>query len=494
MEWRIAGALFVIALATRLPFLTANLWEHDSVLYARAIESFDPPAHQPQPPGYLWYVLLARALTAVTGDPNRALTLISVFAAAVAVVLLYVLATRLYDERTGVISAIFLLTAVTFWGESAVAYPYTLLAALTTGCAILFFRVLDPRADPPPPPPVRGLRLIAASLAWGVAVGFRSDLAIGLAPLWILGAAFVPPPWAAGAALAAAGPIAVWLVASGALTPGGLPAFITAVRTHAAVIDERSGVGGQGLAAIPRNAYELSRFLGRGLYALAPLVAALVISRDAQRIEMRERIRLAFLLLWTFALLPVYLLVHVGEYGHVFTMLPGLAILAARGAIALARASRMPRSLRWVVVAVAGANAFIFLFSDSPLSAAHLERRDNGISEKVAWIRANVDPELALVVTAFDAVIIDRYLGPDYHVFAYEPDVTPRHERSLRCRANGRCSPEHVVVIAWDDLFRPESDRWRTVTMAHGAQLRIIETGRTSTLAVRERMRLRIIP
>ena len=39
---------------------------------------------------------------------------------------------------------------------------------------------------------------------------------------------------------------------------------------------------------------------------------------------------LLFVLLWTLAPLPIFLLVHVGEYGHVFSMLPGLCVLAGR--------------------------------------------------------------------------------------------------------------------------------------------------------------------
>src|SRR5256885_15562048 len=145
---------------------------------------FDPFDQRPQPPGYLWYVLVLRAIDLVTHDPNRAMTIVSALAGAATVALLYVLAARLYDERTGRVSALFVLTAVTFWAYGGVAYPYTLLAALTTLCALLFWRTLDPglaRAR-------RGLRLLVASVAWGLAVGFRADLAIFLAPLWLLAA------------------------------------------------------------------------------------------------------------------------------------------------------------------------------------------------------------------------------------------------------------------------------------------------------------------
>ena len=127
-----ALALFGLALLTRLPFATMNLYAPDSVLYARAILAFDPLDQRPQPPGYLWYVLLLRAIDFVTHDPNRAMTIVSALAGAATVSLVYLLAARLYDERTGRVSAVFVLSAVTFWAYGGVAYPYTLLAALST--------------------------------------------------------------------------------------------------------------------------------------------------------------------------------------------------------------------------------------------------------------------------------------------------------------------------------------------------------------------------
>src|SRR5512132_98154 len=100
MSWRIALLLFVLAILTRLPFQTENLWAHDSVLYERAIDRFDPLDQRPQAPGYLYYVLVIRAVYAIVGDPNRAMTIVSLVAGAAAVALLYLFAARLYDERT----------------------------------------------------------------------------------------------------------------------------------------------------------------------------------------------------------------------------------------------------------------------------------------------------------------------------------------------------------------------------------------------------------
>lgn len=480
-----AVALFAFALATRLPFLTDEFWAHDSVLYTRAVEiGFDPADHRPQPPGYLWYVLLIRMVSAVTADPNRAMTLVSAAAAAVAVVLLYVLAARLYDERTAVMSALFLMTSVTFWGESVVALPYTLLAALTILVALLLWRTIDPWADPGPSASERGRRLALASLAWGLAVGFRSDLAAFLAPAWLLAALSTTPAWAAGSAAVVGAATLSWLAATVALTPGGADAYFAGLRLHLDFINERYSVSGRGTDALLNNVRELARFGGRALFALMPVLAVAVVSRETQRTEMRHPRRMAFLLLWALAPLPVNVFVHAGEYGYVFSMLPGLCVIAARGTIGAVRAARVPRALPWVAAAVIATNAGIFLFSDEPLSRRDIAKRDGGIAEKVALI-GREPRERVIVVTAYDQVLIEDYL-PGRRRVAYLPDATPALEIPLACPA-ATCA-----VYAWDEHFRTGPE-WQTVSLPSRGRLRSAEVPSGAILRVRDGFVLEIV-
>src|SRR5581483_3308616 len=357
MSWRIALLLFALGILTRLPFQTENLWAHDSVLYERAIQRFDPLDQRPQAPGYLYYVLVIRALDALAGDANRAMTLVSLVAAAAAVALLYLLAASLYDERTARISALLLLSAVTFWAYGGIAYPYTLLAALSIGCALVFWRAATSR---------RARDLLAASALWGVAIGFRSDLAVFVAPLWLVAAWGMPLVVAGAAAVVVAALIGAWYVASAA-ADGGVARFAEALRVQGQFVDERYSVfGTNGLAALYANVHELARFLGRGLYFLAPLLAVVPLSPSARRIELADRRRALFLGLWALTPLAIYVPIHSGEYGYVFSMMPGLCVFAARGAIGLARGLRVPRALPWLVGAVVLANAAVFLMSDTP--------------------------------------------------------------------------------------------------------------------------------
>ena len=489
MSWRRAFALFALALLTRLPFATTNLYAPDSVLYARGMANFDPLAQQPQPPGYLWYILVLRAIDLVTHDPNRAMTIVSALGGAATVALVYLLAARLYDERTAKVSALFILTAVTFWAYGGVAYPYTLLAALTTLCALLFWRALDPTEAPAR----RGIRLVVASIVWGIAVGFRSDLAIFLAPLWLFAATRATIPTAAVSAGVVAALVGLWVFAS-ALADGGLARFLEAVRVQSKFIDDRYSIFGNGPIAIYRNTYELGRFLGRGLYFLIPLVVVTLISTEARRIELRDRGRTAFIALWLLSPLAFYLFIHVGEYGYIFSMLPGLVILAARGTIALAKGMRMPRTFKWIVMAVVLGNAAIFLLSDTPISARDIARHDRAIDEKVAHL-GSFSPEATLVVTAYDEVLVTHYLhGPP--VLRYDPAATPNFTVPLACDAappRTPCAGNDVDVVLWDDLLRAEGSGWQEVRMSHGSRLRIAHVPRSASLRVSEGLGVEIV-
>lgn len=474
MSWRVALLLFVAGVLTRAPFQTEHLWAHDSVLYERAIAHFDPLDQSPQAPGYLYYVLVIRALAALTGDANRAMTILSLLAGAFAVALLYVLAARLYDERTARISALFLLTAVTFWAYGGVAYPYTLLGSLSIGCALLFWHAVRTR---------RGRDLLTASAAWAIAVGFRSDLAVFLAPLWLIAAWGMPFRSAIAGSAAVAALVATWYLASAALD-GGLARFGQALAEQGKFVDDRYSVfGANGARAILGNTYELARFLGRALYFLAPLLVAVPLSAAARRIELADRRRTVFLLAWTLTPLVIYVPIHVGEYGYVFSMLPGLCVVAARGAIGLARGARMPRTLPFVVGAVVLANAAIFLWSDMPLSATDVARKDRGTSEKYAYLATAPDLARATILAAYDYLVAYRYDTSGAHVvYGYDPANPPFEAvfEAQPCPASPQPLPFPVlecnnapVLAIWDDLVRVRGNGWETITLPHGAKLRV---------------------
>ena len=70
-----AAVCAAAVLATRLPFLASSLDDIDAVNFALAVGDFDPARHQPHPPGYAVYVLLAKLFAAAAGAEPAATSL-----------------------------------------------------------------------------------------------------------------------------------------------------------------------------------------------------------------------------------------------------------------------------------------------------------------------------------------------------------------------------------------------------------------------------------
>ena len=98
-----ASSAFLFAflfLALHLPYLPASLEDLDSINFALGVRRFDVAQHQPHPPGYPIYILIAKAVDAVVTPEAAALGLISVVAGALGVLALAALFRRLDEAGT----------------------------------------------------------------------------------------------------------------------------------------------------------------------------------------------------------------------------------------------------------------------------------------------------------------------------------------------------------------------------------------------------------
>src|SRR2546425_11262273 len=85
--WREGGQasvalLAVVFLAFHLPYLPSSLEDLDSINFALGIRHFDVAQHQPHPPGYPVFILIAKAVHAAVPTEARALGLLSAAAGA----------------------------------------------------------------------------------------------------------------------------------------------------------------------------------------------------------------------------------------------------------------------------------------------------------------------------------------------------------------------------------------------------------------------------
>lgn len=442
-DWLILGALFAGTFISRIPFRTTLLYAWDSVLYTRAIDSFNVALHRPQPPGHIFYVGLVWLVNRMIGDANASMVWISVFFAAAAVAALYWLGMTLFNRSVGVVAGLLLATSISFWAYSEVAYPYTLLCFLSIIVAGAIYRLWEGKSG----------WALPAALALGIASGFRQDLLFFMLPLLIVGL-WGRSRWRIlGAAVALAVSVASWYVPSALLSEGFGP-YRQASSGQTAFIMEYYSVFGRGLAALGVNIITLGRFTLLALAAAAPLMALFVLSLFGRFMgpALSGR-RLWFLIVWSLPSLVFYVFIHVGEYGYVFTFLPAALIAGVWGlqsmvrAIGLIRLGRLPVHIFAAVAAgLVAANLLLFLVLPTPLSAGRIAARDDILRCRLEAIRENFDPASTFIVSVYDYQQAAYYL-PEFKHWNFDPAVTKGSSTGLPAGTR--------EVVIFEEYLRP---------------------------------------
>jgi hypothetical protein len=399
----IATLLGVVTALTRVPFVADRLWEWDSVLYARALEQGfhvgDVLAQmRPHPPGYIFYVGAAALAKLLGLDSDHALVAVSVLASGAAAAAVYLLCRRFAGPALSLALAIAFAADPLVWLHGEVAMPYILLAPISAGLALAF---RDARGA--------GLRRVAlTSFVFGALGGFRQDLLLFLFPLWL----WMLWPAIAGvrvrALIAFVAGCVVWFVPSAVLSDG-IVAYVTRSLGQLTGV---SGVSANAERSIGLNAVLVgdSLFWAGLLLSIALLVVGL--SRGLARIRgqrLPDDGEAAFFALWLLPALLFYLFVHIGEWGFVLAIVPGIYALLAW---LLARVRVGQAVVAGVVLANAAVMAALFVAGDHPVfSRASLVAHDRVTDEKTSWIRDQA-PRDSIVLAAAEVLVASYYL-PD---------------------------------------------------------------------------------
>lgn len=424
----VAALLFIAVLVSRAPFGAQTLWAHDSVLYARAIEQgfhvdHDLRNERPHAPGYILYVGSADLVHHAGGlGSNEALILVSMVASALGAAALFLLARRHLPEWAALVAGAAYAANPLVWQYSDVAMPY---AVLGLGSIAVAWAGLWARG--------RGMRrALVATVVFGVAAGFRQDLLILLAPLWLW---CVWPLGIRRVAVLGASLVAVcitWLVPT-VLLSGGPADYLMALRSQAGYVSATYSVVAQGTPALLANAAMTVYALGWGTLLVAPLAvaAALVTARRAWRRGAIDEA--AFSLVWCVPPILVYAMLHIGDWGYVLSALPGVYVLAAR---LVARAGEAAGPRRQVAVAASWATlvalpALVFVATSAPFSASSIASHDHELLTRFTYVRDQYAAERTLILTREDFLLV-RYYLPAYPALQYDPEPYVRGSRRIR--------------------------------------------------------------
>lgn len=475
IDWQIASALFIVTFLSRIPFRTTLFYAWDSVLYARAIDHFDVSMRQPHPPGHIFYVFLSRAVNLITGDPNSAMVWVSVFFSAAAVAALYWLGTMMYDRPVGLVASLLLATSLSFWAYSEVAYPYTLLAFLVTIFAGLIYGARKTQS---------AVFILLAAPCLGIGSGFRQDMLPFMLPLMAYGLYGMPwRRWLAAAVLLGAGVVS-WYLPS-ALLSGGFAVYREQSSEQSAYIIEKISVFGRGFDAVTANLHDLGWFSLLALAAATPLMLIFITDLFLPRLRgMRRDGRLLFLLIWTVPSVLFYILVHIGEFGYVFSFLPAVLLAATWGTANMAALIAEKRGdvkkgatiFALVSATIIFANLMAFLVLTPSLSANRLAARDGILRSRLDTIKQDFDPRTTFIVSVFDYQQAAFYL-PDYQVWQFDPleDSYPSTE-----------IPEGVKqVVIFENYLKPGDDEKKDIVpLEYDQELFVIYPAGRKTLKV----------
>ncbi|HET9212852.1 MAG TPA: glycosyltransferase family 39 protein [Thermoanaerobaculia bacterium] len=371
--------------------LPGSLWEMDEVLFARAVERFDPLSYRPHPPGYPLVVGLGKALNLIFHEPFLSLVALSLISTLVGYWAMVVAFRRIAGgpdaDRIAVAGAVLfqLSPAMLVQGPLPMSDPPALMflaLALAAGAILKDGGGVW-----------SALGLGAAASA---AIGCRPQLAVVVLPLLAV-ALWQTRGWRRRGQVVAAFTLVslLWFVPLLVAT-GGFHSLLVYQSRQAAYVAAHDATASRGSSSLPHLA---KRFITHpwGRKEMAIPVLALAVAGIVDLVRRRRSVALPLAVLSAGQLALCLLSMDPADaVRYALPAVLGVAFLAAVGAQWLARLARMPVAA-WLAPLLIAAAGLVYTW---PVLAVR-SRTLSPLISAVRWARRNL-PESSIILAGED--------------------------------------------------------------------------------------------
>ncbi len=417
--WIPAIALFVLGVATRLPFQT-QIASGDQSNFALAVEHFDLRLNQPQMPGmFVIFIFLGRFFNLFLDDPTASLVMVNVVASGIAAAMLYVMGTNWYNARVGWTVALLMLTSPFLWyyGETAFSHMAEFCWVVLIDYAAYLTGLGNRKA------------LFVLALLMGVGGGIRPSTPFFLLPLSLVAVflglrtrKFNLVHLAAAVLVGLAG-IAVWMIPL-VMMSGGPQAYWDLLQGWLPLHAERQDA--DSLVKVFDNIMLLLKaFLRVVGLAIVPMLWFLIRDRAALSHSLRRDWRIQTLFLSIVPGLMYFIFVHLRRKSQTLTVMPAVIVMAGLTVVWLGDRFQKHNRHAWVLLttAIVSLNGLFFLVGPEGLPTARdIGNFNTELTERIEFVQENFPAETTAILTRdYYSRIVSLYLR-DYQ----EPRLADR--------------------------------------------------------------------
>jgi hypothetical protein len=361
----LSGAMLVL-FVSRVPFWSEYLWNWDAVQLALALERYDIASHQPHPPGYIVYVMIARILSFTGLTPHATYLTLSLLFSAGTLIITYLLARRISGIYGAITAVVILIVHPFFWFYGIVGESYAAEGFVSVITAYACWQMISGR---------NGYSIISA-VCLGIGGGIRQNILLFMMPLYLFSLIKCRCSWRQRimSILVLIISVLAWLVPATIMT-GGLDAYMGLSRAlfiHDIAlysIFAPSYIG----ALVTQNFIDALWWNGMALGL--PFILAVVIrlfSKNSEKSSDTLSVpgKWIFLAVWIIPPELFYFAFFVAKEGYLLSILPGfsagISAIFARNAEYLRQRIRLGKILLWGTVSVMIFSTHVWLFLTPP--------------------------------------------------------------------------------------------------------------------------------